>query len=128
MARKDVLTPYQLLTNQSLASSFQSVPTMITFTDNIGYQINIVTSDSTGSFYVQGSVDYQKDMNGNVTNAGNWVDLTLSGGIPTAGAANDQIIISLNQLPFNAIRLRYAPTINGTGTCNAFIMTKQVGG
>ena len=128
MARKNVLTPVRIASSQSLAASFNSSPTMVAFTDNIAYQINVQTTNSTGSFSVQGSVDYQVDApTGKVTNTGNWVDLTLSGS-PAAAASNDQILININQFPFNAIRIAYTAVTPGTGTCDIYIMTKELGG
>lgn len=128
MARKNVLTPVKLNSAKSLATSFTTAPTMVTFTDNIAYQINITTTNSIGPFVVQGSVDYQVDApTGAVTNTGNWVDLTLSGS-PAANASNDQILININQFPFNAIRLSYTASTPGTGTCDIYIMTKEIGG
>lgn len=129
MARKNVLKPYKVLSAQSLASNFQSNPTSITYGDNCAYQINITTTDSIGTFSVQASLDYEKDpVSNTVINPGNWVDLSLSGGTPFANAANDKIIINLNQLPFSAIRLSYTSTTPGTGHCDSYVMTKQLGG
>lgn len=128
MARKNVLLPHKILSNQSLAADFTSTPTVVAYADNCSYQINITTSDSQGTFSVEGSLDYAVDMTGNVTNAGNWVPLSLAGGTPTVTGADDQIIINLNQLPFYAIRLAYTSTVAGTGTCSAYVMTKQIGG
>ena len=131
MARKNVLQT-QLASAQSLASSFQSKVTFVKFLDNISYQINITTSDSTGTFKIQGSDDYSIDEpTGCVQNAGNWVDLDLSGpnsNIPTISATNDVIGIEVNECPFAALRLSYTSTVAGTGTCNIFITAKQLGG
>jgi hypothetical protein len=128
MARKNV-NVYQILTDESLAANFNSAPTLVKNLDNCSYQINVTTSDSTGSFKVQASNDYAIDETVNtVTNAGQWFDLTLAGGTPTVSGANDVIGINLNQLPFVAIRLSYTSTIAGTGTCSATIVTKQIGG
>lgn len=129
MARKDVLKA-QLLDDQSLAADFTSSPTIVSYLDNCSYQINITTSNSTGTFYVDGSNDYQPTNMGLSINAGNWVQLPLGGSTanPTAAAANDSILINLNQIPFSAIRLRYVSTVAGTGTCDVFLMDKQLGG
>ena len=128
MARKNVAHPFEVAKAQSLAASFNSAPTMITYLDNVCYQINITTSDSIGTFSVQASIDYEQDINGNVVNPGHWITLTLGGGTPFANAANDQIIIDLNQLPFNAVRLAYAAGTPGTGHCDIWILSKQIGG
>lgn len=128
MARKNTL-PYRVAHNQSLAANFTCSPTLIRYLDNISYQINVTTSNSTGTFVVQGSLDYTVDEpGGTVTNPGNWIDLTLGGGTILVSAASDQILIDLNQLPFNAVRLKYTSTVPGTGTCDIYILCKQVGG
>lgn len=126
MGRKDIIV-YKLVSAQSLAATFNSSPTVINYMDNCSYQINVTTSNSQGTFSVQASNDYKKDEPSQiVTNAGTWVDLTLSG-TPTVAAANDSIIINLNQLPFTAIRLHYTSTIAGTGTADIYITDKVVG-
>lgn len=128
MARKNVLTPQEISINQTMAASFTSPATMVPYMDNVAYQINITTTNSIGTFQVQASLDYNRDpTTGVVTNPGNWIPLTLSG-TPVAAGANDQILISLNQVPFNAMRVAYTSTTAGTGTCNIYIICKQVGG
>lgn len=127
MARKDVVRT-QLLTSQDMSSSFNSPITLIRNLDNCSYQINITTTDSIGTFAVQGSNDYGIYGPTNlVENTGNWIDLDLSG-VPFANAADDSILINLNQLPFNAIRIAYTATTPGTGTLDLWIVCKQVGG
>jgi len=127
MARKDVVI-YQLESARSLGATFNTNPTLIRYLDNISYQINATTSDAVGVFSVQVSLDYKIDELTNVVvNPGNWIDLTLAGGVPTLASANDNIIINLNQLPFNAVRLRYVRS-SGTGTASIYIMARQLGG
>ena len=127
MARKNVVV-YQVGTNLAMSANFTTAPTLIKYLDNCSYQINIATTDSTGSFSVEGSLDYAIDeTTGKVTNPGNWIALVLSG-TPTAAAANDSILIDLNQLPFNAIRLVYDSTVAGTGIANVYVMCRQLGG
>lgn len=130
MSRKDVLR-YNLNQGvpQSLASSFTTAPTAIKWGDNISYQITVTTSNSTGTFAVQASNDYcPSGPSEPPANPGNWVTLSLGGGTPTVNAANDIIVINLNQLPFMAVRLVYTPTIAGTGTADMWITSKQLGG
>ena len=112
---------------QSLSAAFTSPATVIKYLDNCSYQINITTTNSTGVFTVQGSVDYQVNEPSNlVTNPGTWTNLPLSNSIVAAGA-NDTILVSLNQLPFNAIRVSYTPTVAGTGVADIFIEAKRLG-
>lgn len=126
MSRKLMLAPIVLETAKSLAASFTTAATVIDFQDNVLYQIDVTTSNSEGTFVVQVSSDYQPT-NGQVTaNAGTWVDLTLDG-TPEVSAANDNILISLNQVPFHAIRLKYNSDVAGTGTCKITITARNVG-
>lgn len=127
MSRKNA-NRYHLLTNQSLASSFQSEPTMIAYMDNISYQIDVVTSDSIGEFKIQASNNFQNQQAVQNPEPGTWVDLPLGGPTsnPVVNAANDVIIINLNQLPFNAVRIVYTASTPGTGTCSVTVMEKML--
>lgn len=124
--RKNIVQ-YQVADDQSMSSSFTSDPTVIKYLDNCSYQINITTSDSAGTFVVQASNDYvSADPTNGSSNPGNWVDIPLEGGTPYAAAANDSILIDLNQLPFNAVRVKYTSSVAGTGTCDIVLMAKQL--
>lgn len=128
MARKNIVS-YPILVARSLAASFQSVPTFIQYLDNVSYQINVTTTNSTGTFAIQASNDYAIDeITNTVTNPGNWMDLTLGGGTPAVAAANALIAISMNQVPFKALRIAYTAGTPGTGICSAFINCRQLGG
>ena len=127
MSRKLVLLPTEIATAQSLAAAFTTTPTVLSYQDNVAYQINVTTTNSTGTFSVEASMDYVPSGTGNVPpDAGTWATLTLDGS-PSAAAANDVIAISLNQVPFKALRIAYTPTIAGTGTCDILIMARTVG-
>jgi hypothetical protein len=114
------------LHNQSLAESFTSKPTVITYGDNVSYQINVTTSDSIGTIAIQGSNDYSPNTPDDpVTNAGNWASLNLSG-TPQIDAANDTILLNLNQVPYKALRLVYTADTAGTGTCDIYVGFKDL--
>lgn len=121
---KKVLPKFQIITSASMGASVTSTVTNIENIDNIAIQIGFTTSDAVGTFSVQGSVDHAQDQNGNVQVAGNWVALTLSP-VPVAASAADNILISLNQLPFPWLRTVYTRT-SGTGTLNAYIAGKSI--
>lgn len=130
MARKSVL-PYVVAAAQSLTANFTTIPTVINYLDNVGYQITVTTTNSTGTFAVEVSNDYRPPASGPefpVPNAGTWTPLTLGGSaVPNANATNDTITISLNQLPFSAIRLSYTSTVAGTGVAKIILFAKTVG-
>lgn len=127
MGRKDTLKT-QIASAQSMSTSFISPVTIIQYMDNCSYQINITTTDSSGTFSVQGSDDYNTSApTETVTNPGQWTDLPLSG-TPSASGANDTILIELNQPGFSALRVAYTSTVAGTGVCDIYVFNKMIGG
>lgn len=126
MSRKNVLEPVEIAIAQSLAANFTTSPTIISQGDNVGYQIDVATTNSIGTFAVQVSMDYQPAGPYGPARAGNWSSLVLSGS-PTVSSANDVINISLNQPPFKAVRLSYTSSTPGTGTADIFVSYKSVG-
>lgn len=113
MARKLVLGPINIATGQSLAANFSSASTVVSFEDSISYQINVTTSDSIGTFYLQCSND-----------GVNFADVGTAG---TVAAANDTIIVDIADMAEKYIRLRYASSTAGTGTCDIMLMARSVG-
>lgn len=127
MSRKNQLN-YKIEDNRSLAASFISSPTVIKYLDNVSYQINITTSAASGFFTIQASNDYEVNEPGTqIMDSGVWTDLTLSG-VPVVAGANDSIVISMNQVPYNALRIQYTSTVAGAGTCDIITQIKQIGG
>lgn len=119
--RKSNLLKFQILDAADMSGDLTSLVTNIQFLDNIGYQLNI-TGTPTGTFSVEVSADYAQDNNGNVTNAGRWIELT-SGGVTTGSPT--EIYFDLNQLSAPWIRVTYAES-GGTGTVDGFITGKMV--
>ncbi len=108
-----IKTPNALPVYQSLTSSFNTISTSAKYQDNLSYQINILTTDSQGSFQLQGSND-------NV----NWANLGTAG---VVAAANDTSLMNVNQFPFAYMRLAYTATTAGTGKCSIVLVGKSVG-
>jgi hypothetical protein len=124
MSRKNTLLNFQTITNGDMSlSSLTSAVTNIQRADNIGLQFNF-TGSPVGTFQVQVSIDYAQDMEGNVTNPGNWIPVQLQSS-PVASGSAGQIYIDLTQLSAPWIRTVYTKT-SGTGTLNAFISTKMI--
>lgn len=122
MSRKQVLAPIQIETNKSLAVNFTSTPTEVSFQDNLAYEIIVTTSDSTGNFFLVGTLDSPDNLGS--FSAVNWVQLIACG---TITGANDVIGIDINQFPFKYVALQYVASTPGTGTCNVKVMARTVG-
>lgn len=127
MARKNTLE-YQLATAQSLAANFISPITIVKQLDNCSYQIDVTTTNSTGTFAIEVSDNYGFNEETNIeTAAGTWGALPI-GGTPTVAAANDIIQVDINQMSFKAMRVRYTSTVAGTGVAAIKLICRQLGG
>lgn len=127
MSRKNTLE-YPIATGLTLATSFVTAATTVLTLDNCSYQINVTTTNSTGSFTVETSNDYNDNLVTNtMTATGTWATLPI-GGTPVAAAANDSVFIDINQIAFKAIRIRYVAGTPGTGTCDIKLVCRQLGG
>lgn len=115
MSRKLYLDTVNLLTGKSLATSFVTPVTTISYTDNVSYQVNVSTTDSTGTFSLQGSNDGVK-----------FVTLLSTCGL--VGSVDDTIMVNVvGTTPCKFLQLLYTPSVAGTGTCTINITTKTVG-
>lgn len=121
MSRKNALTPIYVSDSTTspssltvdMSSSFNTVATQVIYQDNISYQINITTTDSEGTFVLQGSNDNS-----------NWANLGTMG---SAAAANDVIATDYTQFPYAYVRVKYTSSTAGTGTCTILFMARNVG-
>ena len=120
-SRKNFLH-YPIITNGDMsAASITSAITNIQRLDNIGIQLNW-TGAPVGTFAVQVSADYAQDIEGNVTNAGNWTPLALTPSPITA--LGSPIYIDIAQISAPWIRAVYTKT-SGTGTLQTTIVGKM---
>lgn len=116
------LPKYQVVTNGDMSASITSSPTNARYLDNVTYQADF-TGSPVGVFTVQVSGDYAQDMEGNVTNAGSWVDYPLTSTLSTG--AGSPAYADLNQLGSFWVRLVYTRT-SGTGTLQAYVSGKKI--
>jgi hypothetical protein len=99
---------------QSLAADFSTIPTNLQYQDPSYYHINVVTTDSTGTFFLECSGDKN-----------NWATVGTAG---TAAASNDTIVCEFDLsrcAPW--VRLRYAASVAGTGIAQILIGSKAMG-
>lgn len=114
MSVKGVVGPYTVVTNQTMASAITSLPTVVLGMDNASYQVTY-SGSPVGAFTVESSND-----------GASWSALVFSTTVDTT-TASSPFLINLNQLPYAQIRLRYTPT-SGSGTMNAIVVAKRLGG
>lgn len=123
---KNSLPSYQIVSAGDMSSTITSKVVNIIYLDNISLQLDLSgASSANGTFVPQASLDYSQDNQGNVLNAGNWVDLPTSAQQVIVSGAPAPIIISLNQLSAPWLRLQYRPS-SGAGTLNAFVSAKAL--
>lgn len=114
MGRSARLAPIDVVVSpKSLAADFNSELSTWENQEAISYQINVTTSDSTGQFLLQTSLD-----------GDNWVDIGACG---TVAAADDTIVVEYIQQGSYKTRVRYAANVPGTGTCEILVSAKAVG-
>ena len=122
MANRNNLGPVKIISAGSMGGDITGPATNIQFIDNIAIQLNW-TGNAVGDFKIQGSSDHQ-EVNGVVTNEGNWVDISLSPA-PAAAGSTDQILINMTQLAFPFIRVFFDRS-SGTGSLDAWISGKAI--
>jgi len=113
LARKTILGPIVIESAKSMAADFVTASTVVQMEDTLSYQINITTSDSTGTFYLQGSNDDT-----------NFVTIGTAG---SAAGANDTILVDIGDVSCKHIRISYTSSVAGTGTCKIYLMARSVG-
>jgi hypothetical protein len=124
---KEVTPVNRIFMNASMSGliSVTSLASNIAYKDSVAIQYSW-TGNPTGTFDLQGSVDYnpgQPQSNGTF-NAGNWVSLTLS---PAPIALGSQsVLINCQQLAFPWCRTVYTNT-SGSGLLSGVLFAKSLG-
>jgi hypothetical protein len=121
--RKNELSSYPIFSAQSAATNFDnfSKPTNVTWLDNAG-----ITVQWTGSPVGTLEVYVSNDNAGPFPNypVANWQKLDFGAPIVIDGT-NTNLLINMNQLPFNWLAMKYVST-SGTGTLSAQLTSKEV--
>lgn len=120
--RKLVLEHFRLATDQSMAASFNSNPFHCALFDNIYIQMNCVGTMA-GTFAISVSGDH-KETNGVITNAGNFIPLTLPQ-VPTCAGADIYLAVNVQLLGAPWMRVEYT-RVSGTGVCNLWLASKMI--
>lgn len=130
MSVKQVSPPFQLCASASMSGTniYISSVTGILYRDSVAYQMTW-TGIPTGTFDVQGSVDYNAGLpqSAGDLNNGTWTSVALTPA-PTAtgsgGASN--ILINMNQLSFPYVRIQYTNS-TGSGVMAIYTTAKSLG-
>jgi hypothetical protein len=124
MASHFRLEQVQIFTARSVSSTTTYTSTVINalMLDNIGIQLNVKSGTPTGTFKMQVSLDYEQDNQGNVINAGHWIDVEDADGGITSGSPA-QTYIDMTQISAPWLRLSYT-NISGSGVLDAFACGK----
>lgn len=122
MSSRPILSPFQVITDGSMAASITSAPTIIQNVSMVSYDISWTGTAPVGVMSVEVSNTYSQNVDGSVRNAGSWTALTLSSA-PAVSGSTGSGFIDLEALSAFAVRLVYTRT-SGVGTMNATISGK----
>ena len=117
------LQPIQIISAGDMSGSITSPVIETKLQDNLGIQLNW-TGAPFGTFDVQISIDYKKDVNGSVQNPGNWVSLVLIPAIAASGVP-DIAYIDINQICAPYMRVLYTRG-SGSGSLDMYVTGKGV--
>ena len=131
MATKSVSIPYQIFNAAAVSgtSVVTSSVTNVLYRDSLALQFEY-TGNITGTFDVQGSIDYGQGQpqstgwNQN-NNTGTWTSVNLSpAAVVSSGTLS--ILVNMNQIAFAALRTVYTNS-SGTGTITGYTCGKSLG-
>ena len=119
--RKDVLNPkgFKIFNEVNISTNQTSDIIYVPYLDNIGIVVSWSGTSPVGELKVEVS-NQQENPNESMV----WSELDFGSSIVISGNTGDHLI-SITQIPFNAVRLKYVST-SGTGTLTANIEAKMV--
>ena len=121
--RKNVIKSFAMLDSISMAANATSSIVNVINLDKASIFIDWSGTSPVGTITVEAR---NKPVDLNNVEDGLWYALDFGTPISVAGNTGDHLIV-LNELPFDSIRIQYAAT-SGSGTIDALITAKQVGG
>lgn len=116
MARKNIVPSFKMIDAASVASNLTSAIVNVQNMDKAAIHVEWAGASPVGALTVEARNGAEDT----------WYELAFGSAISISGNTGDHQIV-FNELPFTDIRLQYAAT-SGTGTLDATITLKQVGG
>lgn len=114
MSRKNVIRGYKVIADGDISTNLVSEVTNVTNLDNVGYLVEWSGTSPSGTI----SVEVQSGPSG-------WCPLDFGSPISVSGNSGS-IVLNINQIPFENIRVSYAAT-SGSGLLNVTLSSKVVG-
>ena len=122
MARKNVVPSFQMIDSGDASADILSNSTSVINHDKADVRIEW-TGSPVGEIIVQ--AQQRSDLRQPIVE-GDWFDIEFGNTI-TVDGSNTNHHLKFNELPFTDIRIKYTST-SGSGTINAKITLKQIGG
>jgi hypothetical protein len=127
VGRKNIIYTFKMLDGVDLDTSVNSGATVTTTIDHASINITWASgagATNTGALVIQGT---NLDPDASSFAAGDWFNLTFSGGaINLTGVSGEHIAI-FDKIPFRAIRLSYTNSDHSAGTFSAVLSAKTIG-
>lgn len=123
MARKNIILPYKIFDGVDLATDQTSLPTDVSYLDNIGIIVEWSGTSPVGELFVEcaNPPEHLKD-----PSDWTWVPLDFGRSIGISDDSGNHDI-NMTQLPYSKLRMQFKRT-SGAGQMTATLVAKQVGG
>jgi len=116
MARKNVVQAFKMIDSGDMSSNIESVSTNVTYLDVSSIAISWSGSSPAGTITIEAR-------NGE---ANAWTELDFGSTISVSGNSGSHRVV-FTEMPFTDLRVVYTAS-SGTGSLDAIITSKQVGG
>jgi len=123
MARKNTIQAFSLITDGDMSGDITSLETSV---KNLDVGTIRLTWDIGGTPVGEIKVQGLQEREGKPVVDSDWFDVSFGSTLTIDNTETEHQLI-FTQLPFDKIRLKYTST-SGTGTLNAKVSAKQVGG
>ena len=123
MARKNVIASHKMLDSIDLTSNQDSDPTNVTNLDRASVHVDWSGSDAVGEIQFEAK---KQDKNKSTPDS-DWQTIDFGSAISITGASGNHQII-FDALDFTHLRVKFVYTSGTTGSLNAVITAKQIGG